>query len=127
MRHCSSCFGHKMGLIPCKPAGWAAEGGWERCKLWAGDKHGVIPAFWLSAVEYFSVFCVDPSVLPPGREAGVQGVAVHPPLELSVGKWTQAALLGQVLWFGYRAVASGDLMLALLQPQCQAWENLHFL
>lgn len=72
MRHCSSCFAHKMGLIPCKPAGWAGEGGWERCKPWAGDKHGVIPAFWLSAVEYFSRFCVDPSEHPPGRKVGVQ-------------------------------------------------------
>lgn len=69
MRRCSSCFARKMGLIPCKPAGWAGEGG---CKPWAGDKHRGIPAFWLSAVECFSVFCVDPSVHPPGRKAGVQ-------------------------------------------------------
>lgn len=73
VRHCSSCFAHKMGLIPCKPAGWAGEGGCKpRCKPRAGDKHGVIPAFWLSAVEYFSVFCADPSVHPAGRKAGVQ-------------------------------------------------------
>lgn len=45
MRHCSSCFAHKMGLIPCKPGGWAGEGGWEQCKTWAGDKHRVIPTF----------------------------------------------------------------------------------
>lgn len=36
----------------------------------------MIPAFWLSAVEYFSMICVDPSVHPPGRKAGVQD-AIH--------------------------------------------------
>lgn len=54
-------------------------------------------------------------------------VAVQPPLELRVGKCPQTALLGQVLLFGHRAVTSGDLTLALLWPQCQVWENLHFL
>lgn len=31
----------------------------------------MIPAFWLSAVEYFSMCCVDLSVHPCGRKASV--------------------------------------------------------
>lgn len=86
----------------------------------------MIPAFWLSVVEYFSMFCVDPSVHPRGRKAGVwdapgaEGWPNIPCRASSFGiksrELSQTALLGQVLLFGDRAVTSGDLTLALPWP-----------
>lgn len=137
MRHCSSCFAHQMGLIPCKPAGWAGEGGWEWCKTRAGDQHRAILAFWLSAVGYFSMFSADPSVYPHGRKAGVgdaPGDEGWPNIRccassfgIKSGGVSPDCPGGAGAPDCHKAVTSGDPRLALLWPQCQVWENLHCL
>lgn len=138
MRHCSCCFARKMGLIPCKPEGWAGEGGWEPCKTRAGDKHRAIPAFWMSAVEFFSMLCVDPSVDPSGRKAGVQGCGAKGWANIhcsasSFGIKSREVSLDSPVGTGAPVCSQGSDQygshagIALATVENLVWENLHFL